>query len=499
MLNDAANQTSPRQAIDNHARLFDLLDELKAIEADCDPSLPVRDDVGWNRFFDWISAELKQSDLSDLFDRIGVAAIEPGSSDYGLIAKQPINAGESIFSINRKLMLSTETVANDLDLHDFILNDAIGSSMQNVVLVLHLLNEHSKGEKSYWWPYLSVLPDKLLPVLSMTREQLNNGLIYSAHVFEALKMLRAISRQYSYFYSCLQTTNLPLKRNLTFKYYCWGVSIVCSRQNEIPSKDRRSHNSLPVVHALIPLLDMCNHDRSSNQATFEDDCSKLAAQFDLDVDDEITINYGCRTSGEFYIHNGFVPEEEVPHDVLPLCLSLNNQERLYALRAKMLKTLNMPTQGRFKLIMNDYANRHKRDPHLTMFLIVISMTNEELEFMMDADNSVGVADEIYDYVHHKAPQEQATGVAPELTDADIDELIGIQDERSQEPQGAQDEGTNIESMKRRLYKSCREYLSRRASISIALIDRALESSDQLDEQLIRLLEHEKLIYESHLD
>lgn len=403
-------------------------------------------------------------------------------NECALIAKVPFKKDDTIFEVSRKVILSTETVTKDTDLYDFILNDSIASAMQNVILVLHLLNEHSKGDKSHWKPYIAILPDKILPVLRLNSNMLQS-LQASSHLLEALKMIRAISRQYSYFFKRLQSTNLPLKWNFTFQYYCWGVSIVCSRQNEIPPSDRRSFLA-PVVQALIPILDMCNHDCSSNQAIFDGKKSCLIACKDLKPGEEITINYGCRSSGDFYIHNGFVPEK-ILGDIVPLNIALSPREPLYIEKTKVLKLLNMPTHGCFKLIRNEFENRHKRDPHLTMFLIVYLLNKDELETIVDSENPVGVADEIYEYVQYNR-------FTNENEPSDRKVQINNGNDSDEETKA------EVAAMKVRLVNCLAEYLSKRAAISIALIDRTLNENGIDDENMARMFRHEKSLFQTYL-
>lgn len=486
-LNDTSGQNSARQALEEHTVLLQLLEELREVESACNPKLPERNDETWQDFFRWIDSELCDQGDKGLSARLGVAkhcsAFESLSredmQEYSLVAKTPFRKGENVISIPRRIMLTTETAIKDLDLYDFIKKDSIASTMQNVVLVLHLLNEYSKGRKSYWSPYLAILPNKVLPVLTLNKDTLKY-LLASSHIFEVLKMIRAIARQYSYFFKRLQSTNLPLTRDFTYEYYCWGVSMVCSRQNEIPPMNRRACLR-PVVHALIPILDMCNHDRQSNQAFFEDDCSRLVACKELQINEEITINYGCRSSGDFYTHNGFVPQE-VPFDIVPLTIVLNKQDPLFALRAKLLKTLNMPAFGRFRLTHNNYENRHKRDPHLTMFLIVYFLAEDELNFILDSENPVGVADKIYEYVQYNDSTCLLDNhrVDKEAADPDVD-------------------SETISAIRTRIANSIKEHLSKRASIGVALVDRMLENGSCLvDHNMFMLLKHERSIYESHI-
>lgn len=495
VLNDS--EQSPKQALGNHTKLLDLISELKKVESGLNPELPSRNDESWHKFLNWIDTRLNQNEMK-LSDKLGVVSMDKDAAnlqdEWSLITKVPIEEGAKVFSISRSLLLSSETAYKDLDLFDFIKKDSIASGMQNVVLALHLLNEHSKQDRSQWWPYLSILPRRILPVLTMDKCNLAH-LTASAHFFEILKMIRAIARQYSYFFKRLQATNLPLSKTITHEYYCWGVSVVCSRQNEIPAVDRRSSCS-SIAHALIPMLDMCNHDSKSNQAAFEANHVSLISSKHLEADSEITINYGNRSSGDFYIHNGFVPQD-VPHDVLPLTIVLNKQESLYATKAKLLKTLNMPTFGKFKLTRNDHMNRHKRDPHLTMFLIVYFLNEEEAYLMMDSENPVGVADEVYEFVQYKQDDYNANTNGCNSTE------VSNSDNNVDEPENEIDkdkaiEKKAIEAMKVRLAKCTREYLSRRSAISIALIDRVLSGDNSLDLHAQKLLEHEKTIYASYV-
>lgn len=479
-LNDESKQQSPRQALEAHSKLFELIEELREVEANLNPKLPHRDQKSIENFFNWIESNSTNKTTDKISERVDVIKLigndaQNSQEEYGLVCKVDIKKGENIFSINRRLMLSTETVAKDDDLADFIKADPIASGMQNVILALHLLNEYSKGERSFWQAYLAILPQKTLPVLSMNKEKVN-CLLGSSHIFDVLKMIRAITRQYAYFFKRLQSTQLPLVKDFTYDFYCWGVSMVCSRQNEIPHSNRKT-STTPVVQALIPLLDMCNHDPTSNQAVFEGNDSKLSASQDLYKNDQITINYGVRSSGDFFIHNGFVPNE-IRHDIVPLVISLHKEDHLFTMKTKLLKTLQMPNFGRFKLTHLD--DRHKRDPHLTMFLIVYLMNSDELNYIESCDNPVGVADEIYEYVQYNG----TTSCRQQASNGHNKDELNL---------------NKLSAMKERLTSSVREYLSKRASISIALIDRSLKENQLPEsEPLSLMMVREKTIYSSHL-
>lgn len=526
----------PRKVVENHAILLDLLEELRSVESGLGPKLPDRSQESWDKFFKWVDTEAdcniservnvcKTIDLAKRTEDVQESSfiIDNDDNEYSLIAKTSIAKDQQVFNIKSNLLLTTETAMNDIDLESFIKNDSIASEMANVKLVLHLLNEYSKREQSHWWSYLSILPKKILPVLMLTKQSTIAYLIASAHIYEALKFLRSIARQYSYFYQRLQDTRLPLRKEFTFEFYAWGVSCVCSRQNELPSGVLSYHSSL----ALVPVLDMCNHDHLSNQAFFVDkECCLLAAQ-DLKPNDEITINYGnhTRSSGEFYIHNGFVPQrsdqvdqtlkrqqvaqsnnsktsvngnilkpnEKKFKDAIPITIGLSRNNKLYEHKAKLLKILQLTPTHQFRLIANNYENRHGHDPQLILFLCVFSMTEADLEYVHSARDPVGVCDKIYEFAMYHGeilPRGDAQQNSDPNREIEVDE--------------------RLEEMKQRLAKAVGDYLSMRVRVSIALIDRTIEEATKIaavskqnnkvmvDHQAIRLLHSERRILESYV-
>lgn len=156
----------------------------------------------------------------------------------------------------------------------------------------------------------------------------------------------------------------------------------------------------------------------------------------------------------------------------------------------------MPTFGKFRLTRNDHINRHKRDPHLTMFLIVYFLNEKEAYLMMDSDNPVGVADEVYEFVQYRQSETNRTtngcGLEVEYLESGNRDTTDADSEEKETREA-------IEAMKFRLAKCTREYLSRRATINMALIDRVLSEESPLDIYARKLLEHERSIYESYLD
>lgn len=101
-----------------------------------------------------------------------------------------------------------------------------------------------------------------------------------------------------------------------------------TRQNLIPSEDGSR-----MIHALIPMWDMCNHEngrvsphhhhprriRNSERSLISSfsfqittdfnatsDCCECYALRDFKEGEQIFISYGPRTNSDFFVHSGFV-------------------------------------------------------------------------------------------------------------------------------------------------------------------------------------------------
>lgn len=82
--------------------------------------------------------------------------------------------------------------------------------MDNVALALMLICELLKGEQSRWHPYLAVLPETFSTPLFYTEEEME-WLRPSPTFEDALKMYRAIARQFAYFHMIVQRNDQAQK------------------------------------------------------------------------------------------------------------------------------------------------------------------------------------------------------------------------------------------------------------------------------------------------
>lgn len=473
-LNDASTSLAPTKFLERHENLFSLIQQLREVEKDLNPRLPNRDGKAWKRFFQWIDKHQQLSDkqsvtASDpISSYVGVSECQDNQRGYGLVTKRKVSINQAVCQVPISCMLTIETVNEDKKLTKLVHEDPILSDMPNVVLVMHLLNEFSKGDDSVWFPYLAILPNSHSTIFHLSVEQIR-CLRVSNHIYDVVKMIRAITRQYAYFYSKLQATDLPLKNKLTYDFYCWGVSTVCTRQQELPSNKKVF--GYPTMNALIPILDMCNHKEGYLPPVYDDErcILRINASVDLKPGDEVFIFYGYRSSGNFFIHNGFVPSV-VEKDFLPLILGMNKQEDLFQKRWEICSLLGLTTSGRFRL----NNSQELMDAHLVSFLVVLLMYGQELDHVLNCNNPTTAIEVITKQIVEvkKLDQEYEISEKPE---EDLDKL-------------------NVISI--RLKTAISNYISQRAMIYEKVIDKTITSikgDDQLTQNIVSLLNHEKKI------
>ncbi|KAI1295480.1 Actin-histidine N-methyltransferase [Halotydeus destructor] len=308
--------------------------------------------------------------------KVEIFPLDDENQEFGLKATSNLKEDELLLSIPRKLMLTTESALEDVKFANFVEEDAIVKTMPNVLLALHLLNEHSKCD-SFWAPYIKIFPRQYKTPLYCSQDDMK--LLAKSQWFqETVKVYRSIARQYAYFWKQVHSnksssaSQLPLKKVLTYEAYRWAVSTVMTRQNFVPS-----HDGKRPVNALIPLWDMCNHSNGKYSTDFDlkQEAALCYAMSPFGSGDEITIYYGNRSNGEFFIHNGFVYGDN-EDDFVPLKLGISKNDALFAAKSSLCSQLGLPTNGVFNV---HRKSKKPVDPKLLGFLRVFHMSQEQLE------------------------------------------------------------------------------------------------------------------------
>ncbi|VDM39389.1 unnamed protein product [Toxocara canis] len=260
-----------------------------------------------------------------------------GERGFGLEATQQLRRGTEILRVPRKAMLSWDHAHKSAMLKKCFDKDMIVRSMDNVALALMVCCQKLLPD-SNWIPYFDALPQTFATPL----------------YFSALEMRLKESMGAEPLF-----LNAPfVVSNFTFDLYKWAVACVTTRINLIPSRDVTGDNGQPVavafifVPCLIPVLDMANHDFCSQEGplsvhfSVDGDYACIKAAKDYAVGDEVTIFYGKRTSRQFLLHNGFVPDGENKYDAYKLKIGFPRGDKHVKARLRLMYDAGFNVESR---------------------------------------------------------------------------------------------------------------------------------------------------------
>lgn len=197
---------------------------------------------------------------------------------------------------------SKETEGFGVTIPDFVLQNQIVSTLPAIELAMALIQESAKGEKSFFAPYLAIIPSYFdtMPLTWSIEE-----LMLIARDMNCTVVLHRIA-DVCLMYCQLAVMAKPWLREFvgTFQNFLWAVCVVHSRQNPLPSK-----SGTVSKLALVPAFDLCNHDPSGAITTDYSCVSKsfqCRAHKSFNGGEEFTIFYGPRPDLEFLLYSGFV-------------------------------------------------------------------------------------------------------------------------------------------------------------------------------------------------
>ncbi|XP_063976691.1 actin-histidine N-methyltransferase [Diachasmimorpha longicaudata] len=354
---------------ESYLEIFSILEKIKRLEEMKTTSTTPRASA-IQQFVEWLQSHGAKIE--------GVSITEFAGFDLGIRADKDYHANELVLEIPREVIFSVETAAPELS---SIMSDPIIQNMPQVALAIALLVEKHK-DSSKWKPYLHMLPTSYRTVLYMSTNDMAE-LKGSPTLEAALKQCRNIARQYSYFNQMFQSSGNSnevsqiLKDVFTYEEYCWAVSTVMTRQNIIPSR-----NSGEMIHALIPMWDMCNHEAGVITTDFNinSDMCECYVKREFKHGEQIFINYGPRTNSDFFVHSGFVYPNNT-NDGFKLRLGISKSDPLFDDRMKLLKKLEFSTTNISFILSN---SGEPVSDELLAFLRVFSMRKFELEHWLDS-------------------------------------------------------------------------------------------------------------------
>lgn len=289
---------------------------------------------------------------------------------FGLAASIPLKSGTPILRIPRKCFFDSSKCGPKIKY--FIANDPLASKMENVALCLSLLSELSTFTDSPWFDYIASLQPEYTTFLYLSSEDLHH-IKGSPTLKQVVSNYLCICRQYCYFFDQFERTpefRSSMNSVFCFDDYRWVVSTVMSRSNQIPVIDK-----VEKMLCLIPVWDIINHKRGQVTTDYDPETGELIfyTMESYEVDDQIFMDYGTRTTEEFFMFSGFVPSDN-PHNLITITLGVSNSDRLGSKRRELMQLmgLDIPLTAR---VSGDLSSMME----LFMFGRIFSMDEAELD------------------------------------------------------------------------------------------------------------------------
>jgi len=214
----------------------------------------------------------------------------------GLVATKEIKEGEVFVEVPRELFITEETAIKSLG--ENILKDRFFQMVPTILVVVQLMKE-SLNEKSFWAPYINLLPKTYSTAIFFTLDDFKQ-LEGSNVQLEAMRSYRSSLRQYCYLYEFFGNNPGYMQTNVfTWDLFAWAIGVVMSRQNGIPT----GHYS---QCALIPFWDFANHTGNGKITSFYEGKGITASALkNYKPGEQVFIYYGNRDNTNLLLYSGF--------------------------------------------------------------------------------------------------------------------------------------------------------------------------------------------------
>jgi len=268
---------------------------------------------------------LKRNDVKYEQNISFVHNVEEGN---GLVAARDVKEDEPLLEIPSHLVLSLKTAREGNHALKEFLNDneALKNNSSLCLAVFLMFEKNTLG--SFWAPYLRILPKQFDIALHWNAEEIEQ--LQGTTQREAIKLIKNTVKQYAYLHTMIKRAEIKTFNadGFTWESFRWGVSVVMSRQNQVPVDDK--NNQI----ALIPLWDMANHAQGKMTTFFEEGVVRCSSMSDIKKGDQIKIFYGNRPNRELLIYQGFIIDNNNADNV-KLAINFNKDDPSYNERKRI--------------------------------------------------------------------------------------------------------------------------------------------------------------------
>ncbi|XP_010556222.1 PREDICTED: histone-lysine N-methyltransferase setd3 [Tarenaya hassleriana] len=253
---------------------------------------------------------------------------DDGSSGLGLVSSEKIPQGSDLISLPPHVPLRFESESDDDAASFAVLADLarrIPDELWAMKLGMRLLQERAKID-SFWWPYISNLPETYTVPIFFPGEDIKN-LQYAPLLYQVNRRCRFLlefEQEIRRTLEGIKPSDHPFRgQDVDASSLGWAMSAVSSRAFRLHGKKLLdgSSNDVPMM---LPLIDMCNHSFKPNARIIQEQSEentntlvKVIAETDIKENDPLMLNYGCLGNDFFLLDYGFVIESN-PYDTVEL-------------------------------------------------------------------------------------------------------------------------------------------------------------------------------------
>ncbi|XP_012438368.1 uncharacterized protein LOC105764374 [Gossypium raimondii] len=244
----------------------------------------------------------------------------------GLVASGGIPKGSDLIVLPEHVPLKFQSDKDDeADSVSLPLSNRVPEELWAMKLGLKLLQERAKVG-SFWWPYISNLPETYTVPIFFSGEDIKN-LQYAPLLYQVNKRCRFLlefEQEVKNVLKNLKPSEHPFGgQDVDASSLGWAMSAVSSRAFRLYGKKlpNGTHSDIPMM---LPLIDMCNHSFNSNARILQEQDAgnpkmliKVVAEREIKQSDPLLLNYGCLSNDFFLLDYGFVIPSN-PYDHIEL-------------------------------------------------------------------------------------------------------------------------------------------------------------------------------------
>eukprot|EP00899_Mesostigma_viride_P018362 jgi/Mesvir1/26527/Mv16182-RA.1 len=287
---------------------------------------------------------LEREGITGLGDSEGALCITPvPEGGRGLVATRDLRAGEVVLTVPISACLSDED-EKGAPLYE--------GAFWSIKLAARLLRERAKGDASRWAAYIAHLPQSMATPLTFQ--------------WESLQAIRyAHAQQLAFELSWMATDAFDRCEgaaigHATREEFDWALQIVHSRTLRLHKGGENGAppgpSSSPLMRVLTPGLDLLNHSGDGAKAVWEviwpstgDGSSPLPCEGhiqvvvteDVHAGEQLFISYGARNGDDFFLHYGFVPQNNLMED----CIVFTSLEEAFEWHARTYGWVSEPQES----------------------------------------------------------------------------------------------------------------------------------------------------------